>query len=53
MNTNTSSTIDSDNDGLTDAQERTYGTSAHNSDTDGDGYSDGEEVRSGYSPLVK
>jgi len=43
--------IDSDNDGLTDAQEKVLGTDPHNPDTDGDGYLDGAEVKSGYNPL--
>jgi hypothetical protein len=34
---------DSDNDGLTDAQERILGTNPNNPDTDGDGLLDGEE----------
>ena len=42
---------DSDNDGLTDAEESIYKTDSHNPDTDGDGYSDGVEVKSGYDPL--
>lgn len=42
---------DSDQDGLTDEEERLYGTDPKSSDTDGDGYSDGAEVRSGYDPL--
>lgn len=36
--------IDSDNDGLTDEQEKKLGTDPHNPDTDGDGLFDGEEV---------
>jgi large repetitive protein len=35
---------DSDNDGLTDAQEATLGTDPFNPDTDGDGTADGVEV---------
>jgi hypothetical protein len=42
--------LDSDQDGLTDAEEKTYGTDSRKADTDGDGYSDGAEVRSGYNP---
>lgn len=34
---------DSDNDGLTDAQEKILGTNPNNPDTDGDGLLDGEE----------
>lgn len=36
--------IDSDGDGLTDAQEISLGTNPNNPDTDGDGLSDGAEV---------
>ena len=43
--------IDSDCDGLTNAEEKLYGTDPNNPDTDGDGYSDGIEVASGYDPL--
>lgn len=42
--------LDSDQDGLSDAEEKTYGTNPHNPDTDGDSYSDGAEVKSGYDP---
>jgi hypothetical protein len=45
--------LDSDQDGLTDSEERTYGTDVKNPDTDGDGYTDGAEVKAGYNPLVK
>lgn len=42
---------DSDDDGLTDAQEvLEYGTSPTNPDSDGDTYSDGTEVKNGYNP---
>ncbi len=41
---------DPDNDGLTNAEERFYGTDPTKADTDGDGYLDGEEVRNGYNP---
>ncbi|NTW13635.1 MAG: hypothetical protein HGA31_01230 [Candidatus Moranbacteria bacterium] len=44
---------DSDQDGLTNAEEQLYGTDATNPDTDGDGYTDGVEVRSGYNPMKK
>lgn len=43
--------LDSDQDGLSDEEERAYGTDPRNKDTDGDGYSDGVEVKSGYDPL--
>lgn len=43
--------LDSDQDGLTDAEEKTYGTDPYKKDTDGDGYSDGAEVKAGYDPL--
>jgi hypothetical protein len=43
---------DSDNDGLTDAEERRIGTNPNRADTDGDGRTDGEEVRYGTNPLV-
>lgn len=42
--------LDSDQDGLTDEEEKLYGTDPQNRDTDGDGYSDGTEVKSGYDP---
>jgi MYXO-CTERM domain-containing protein len=35
---------DADGDGLTDAEERTYGTDPDDPDTDGDGLTDGDEV---------
>ena len=43
--------LDSDQDGLTDAEERTYGTDPRNRDTDNDSYSDGAEIKAGYDPL--
>lgn len=47
------SSLDSDEDGLTDAQEVAIGTSPQLVDTDGDGLSDGEEVNEGgFDPLV-
>ncbi len=36
--------VDSDHDGLTDAQEAKLGTDPNNPDTDGDGLTDGQEV---------
>ena len=41
----TSEADDEDNDGLTNAQERRFGTDPKNPDTDGDGLSDGDEVK--------
>lgn len=43
--------IDSDNDGLSDVDEKKYGTDLKNSDSDGDGFLDGAEVKNGYNPL--
>ena len=43
--------IDSDQDGLTDAAEFIIGTDPHNPDTDGDGIPDGVEVAQGTDPL--
>lgn len=43
--------IDSDQDGLSDQEEKLYGTNPQSADTDGDGYSDGAEIKSGYDPL--
>jgi len=46
--------VDSDGDGLTDAEEIALGTDPTNPDTDGDGISDGVEVRLsslGFDPL--
>ena len=42
--------LDSDQDGLSDEEEKSLGTNPRNKDTDGDGYSDGVEVKSGYDP---
>ncbi|MFC1779936.1 thrombospondin type 3 repeat-containing protein [Thermodesulfobacteriota bacterium] len=42
---------DSDNDGLTDAQEYALGTDHINPDTDGDGVLDGDEVNCESNPL--
>lgn len=44
--------VDTDCDGLTNAEEKLYGTKPNNLDSDNDGYSDGIEVRSGYDPTV-
>jgi rhodanese-related sulfurtransferase len=43
-------TLDSDGDGLVDAEEIKYGTDPNNPDTDGDTYQDGAEVKGGYNP---
>ncbi len=43
--------VDTDHDGLTDAQETALGTDPNNPDTDGDGYPDGQEARRGFNPL--
>src|SRR5439155_11550215 len=45
------SSLDSDGDGLSDAQEILLGTDPFNPDTDGDGFADGVEVASGSDPL--
>ncbi len=51
QNVNQNIFLDSDQDGLSDSEEKTYGTDPKNADTDGDGYSDGVEVKGGYNPL--
>lgn len=43
---------DADGDGISDQIELQLGTDASNRDTDGDGYWDGQEIFSGYNPLV-
>jgi len=44
--------VDSDGDGLTDADEYyIYKTDPAKADTDDDGYNDGDEIKSGYNPL--
>ncbi|HEM3572105.1 TPA: calcium-binding protein [Streptococcus suis] len=52
MNPKTIYEMDSDQDGLTDAQELALGTNPYAIDTDGDGQADLEELQSGHSPLV-
>lgn len=42
---------DTDQDGLSNDEEKLYGTDPMNKDTDGDGYSDEVEIMSGYNPL--
>ncbi|MBI2439371.1 MAG: hypothetical protein HYV45_02080 [Candidatus Moranbacteria bacterium] len=44
---------DADQDGLSNEEEKLYGTDPHKKDTDGDGYSDGVEIESGYNPLKR
>lgn len=46
-----SSTLDSDNDGLTDVEEQLYKSNPSLPDTDGDGFLDGQEVINKYSPI--
>jgi len=43
--------MDSDGDGLTDAEEQYYGTDPYDVDTDNDGYTDYVEIQSGTDPL--
>jgi len=43
---------DYDQDGLTNGEEKAFGTDPRNPDTDGDGYGDGAEVSSGYNPTI-
>jgi len=43
--------LDSDEDGLSDQDERHYGTNRLDPDTDGDGFDDGTEVKNGFNPL--
>ncbi|HEL1838979.1 TPA: calcium-binding protein [Streptococcus suis] len=52
MNPKTIYEKDSDQDGMTDAQELDLGTNPQSVDTDGDGQADLEELQSGHSPLV-
>jgi hypothetical protein len=47
---NISSIVDQDKDGLSDEEEKKYGTDPNKPDTDGDGYNDGSEVRNAYNP---
>ena len=44
--------LDSDDDGITDADERALGSNPANPDTDGDGIQDGAERDAGTSPLL-
>jgi hypothetical protein len=52
VSADSSSTVDTDADGLTDEQEKVYGSDVNNPDTDGDGYKDGAEVKAGYDPIM-
>ena len=52
MNPKTIYEKNSDQDGLTDAQELALGTNPQSVDTDGDGQADLEELQPGHSPLV-
>lgn len=45
-------TIDSDNDGLSNGDEKIWGTNPTNSDSDGDTYLDGEEVQKNHNPTI-
>lgn len=50
---NAAEMVDTDNDGLYDYEELfVYRSSPSSTDTDGDGFSDGQEIQTGYSPLV-
>jgi hypothetical protein len=42
---------DTDQDGLSNDEEKVYGTDPDVADTDGDSYTDGIEIESGYDPL--
>ena len=42
---------DDDIDGLSNAEEKIYGSDPEKSDTDGDGYLDGAEVANGFDPI--
>lgn len=44
--------VDTDSDNLTDLEENLAGTSPTNPDTDGDGFRDGDEMDSGYNPII-
>ena len=50
-NVDNSERIDSDNDGLSDEEEKIYGTDPNLVDTDSDNYSDREEVDFWWNPL--
>jgi hypothetical protein len=44
------SSLDADQDGLTDVEEALYGTEAGKPDSDADGFADREELLNGYNP---
>ncbi len=44
------SSQDSDRDGLTDVEEKLYGTEIRRPDTDADGFVDGQEIINGFNP---
>lgn len=48
----TNPTGDDDGDGLSNADERVWGTNATNPDTDGDGFKDGAEVQARHNPTI-
>lgn len=50
LSTGTQGSEDSDNDGVTDAQEYALGLDPNNPDTDGDGVNDGTEIAQGTDP---
>lgn len=53
LETNTNTVFpDTDEDGLTDAEEHLHGTNKNDADTDNDGATDGAEVAAGTNPLV-
>jgi hypothetical protein len=43
---------DPDNDGLSNADEKIWGTNSANPDTDGDGFKDGVEVQKNHNPTI-
>ncbi|MDP6931403.1 MAG: hypothetical protein QGG40_00740 [Myxococcota bacterium] len=45
--------VDTDGDGLTDAEEEEWGTDPAVEDSDGDGFSDGDEVDAGTNPTFE
>jgi hypothetical protein len=52
LNITLGTSADSDEDGLTDAEEAELGTDPNNADSDGDGLADGIEVGLGSNPLL-